>query len=198
MSRSLKAYLLLGVCLVAIILITTIVIHTSSSNVKIKAIKEPGLKKVEIETSGIHNTNTLVEGDVSLDLHGSTIAALILGTVVLVATISLSSVKIIQWRRKFAAFEANSQRQQPPTAPHHPHIPLAHMTRPPASFPDPPPQPDPPRHMQHPSAPPHPDDQKTPPGDPSAMSALEMAVSRMIARDKENVYHSALQVEAAP
>jgi hypothetical protein len=139
LSRSLKAYLLLGVCLIAIILITTIVIRTSSSNaVKIEAIKDPKVKKVEIETSGIHNSNTLVEGDVSLDLHGSTIAALILGTVILVATISLSSVKIIQWRRKFAAYEANSRWQPPPTAPHPSNIPLAPLTRPPAWVPDPP------------------------------------------------------------
>jgi hypothetical protein len=96
-SGAVKVYLLLGVCFIAIVLMIAVYSHTTAdvTAVKIEAIKNPSPKKIAIETTGVNNTNTLVEGDISLDLHGSTIAALILGTVILVGTVSLSSVKII-------------------------------------------------------------------------------------------------------
>jgi hypothetical protein len=51
--------------------------------------------------------------------------------------------------------------------------------------------------MQQPSAP-YPDAQEPFPGDPAALSALEIAVAKMISRDKDNVYHSALNPGTAP
>jgi hypothetical protein len=52
--------------------------------------------------------------------------------------------------------------------------------------------------MQQPSAPPPPDNQKPSPGDTAVLTALEIAVAKMISRDKENVYHSALKTKTPP
>jgi hypothetical protein len=227
LSGAIRVYILLGVCLAAIILIIAVVSHSSTAAVEIEAINainNPGPKKIDIESSGVHNTNTLVEGDVSLDLHGSTIAALVLGTVILVATITLSSVKILSWKRKYAT---NSRYQPPPAAPYPPGIPLAPITphpalhhdqprpRPSAPYLDPPmtappapyhephgprpsaPYQDPHTPMQRPSAP-YPDAKEPSPGDPATLSALEIAVAKMISRDKDNVYHSPLSPGTSP
>jgi hypothetical protein len=182
-SGAVKMNLLLGVCLIAIVLTIAVYTHTTGdvTTVEIEAIKNPGPKKIAIETAGVHNTNTLVERDISLDLHGSTIAALILGTVILVGTVSLSSVKIISWRRRSLA---NGRQQPPPAAPIPSTIPP--MPRPSAPYPDPP--------MQQPSAP-YPDAPEpttTSTGESAALSALEIAVAKMIARNKDNSFHSAL------
>jgi hypothetical protein len=194
-SGAVKMYLLLGVCLIAIVLTIAVFTHTTTDAVEIEAIKNPGPKKVAIETAGVHNTNTLVEGDISLDLHGSTIAALILGTVILVGTVSLSSVKIISWRRRNSA---NGRQQPPPAATFAPNIPPVPMPRPSAPYQEPPrPRPSAPYQDPQPSAP-YPDAQEPSPGDPAALSALEIAVAKMIARDKVNSFHSALSPGTTP
>jgi hypothetical protein len=188
-----KVYISLGFCLVAIITVISIVSHSSTTEVEIEAINsiknKPGPKRVNIESSNIHNTNALVEGDVSLDLHGSTIAALVFGAIILVATISFASVKITAWKRKYAS---SLRHQPPPEAPHPPGIPLTPMAPHPALHhvhpgPSAPGQ-DPHTYMQRPSAP-YPDAKVPSPEDP-ALSPLEIAVAKMITRDKENVYHS--------
>ena len=212
-KNSCKVYIALGICLIVIIIVFTYATKTSTSEAQTEAIKslkdDQGPKRVKIEASNIHNTNALVEGDVSLDLEGSTIAAVVFGVVILVATIALASVKIISWQRKHAP---NQHQYPPPGAPHPPPIPLTSMTpytalynsHPGASSPYPdthihvqrpsaPPHPEaytphtPHTHMQIPSAPPYPIAKM--PEDP-ALSPLEIAVAKMITRDKENVYTS--------
>jgi hypothetical protein len=187
-SGAVKMYLLLGICCIAIVLTVVVYTHTTAdvTKVKIAAIKTPGPKKIAIESATVHNTNTLMEGVISLDLHGSTIAALIFGTVILVGTISLSSVKIISWRRRSSA---NGLQQPAPAAPITSTIPP--MPKPSAPYPDPP--------MPQPWAP-YPDASEsttTFTGESAALSALEIAVAKMIARDKENSFYSALNPETA-
>jgi hypothetical protein len=138
-------------------------VHTHHSS------QDPSPKRIKIESSAVHNTNTLMEGDISVDLHESTIAALILGSVLMIATISLSSIKIIAWRRRIAADGLEHPGPVAPTSP------PAAPSQPLACFPD----------FSIPT-------KTSTPGDSTTQTALEQAVARMIAQDREDRFYKAL------
>jgi GMP synthase-like glutamine amidotransferase len=111
-SLVIKAYLCLGMCLLAIVLSAVVYTYTATdlTEVEISAVEVSKSNKVKIDNAALHTT--LVEGDVMFDLHGGTFGAAILGCVLLVATISLSAVKFRSWRQNPAA-GASAQHPQP-------------------------------------------------------------------------------------
>jgi hypothetical protein len=164
-SPVIKAYLCLGLGLLAILLSAVVYTYTVAdlTEVEISAVKSSKPNKVKKENAALHTT--LVEGDVMFDFHGGTIAAPILGCVLIAATISLSAVKFRSWGRKPAAV-AGAQNPQP-QAP----APTSLV-----SFPTP-----------------APCAQETTAGQGARTRELEQAVSKIIAKERSTCFHNSLQ-----
>jgi hypothetical protein len=126
-----KVYLLLGALLIALILAVVAYTQTTANSRQVKIVSNTGSEMVTIEPSIDHSTDTFMGGNISVALNDNTIAALILGSLLLVTTISLSAVKIISWRRKASDIGTQQPRPTAPTAPTSPT-----RSQPTASFPD--------------------------------------------------------------